>query len=98
MWRWTRSVFRMLRKMYMSCGVSCAADYFVEHHHFGPAKWWYVVHGTKQYDSKAIVGVAIGIQTGHALTSNDFKGGESNAVRNSRFASSSATAAASIPL
>ena len=56
-------------------------DAFLDQHHFGAAKWWYVVHEGKQYDSKAIVGVAIGIQTGEPLTSHDFKGGEGNAVR-----------------
>lgn len=56
-------------------------DAFLDRHHFGPAKWWYVVHDGKQYDSKAMVGVAIGIQTGQPLTANDFKGGEGSAVR-----------------
>jgi len=67
---------------------SAMADYdrlgreaFLERHHFGSAKWWYVFHDGKQYDSKAIVGVAIGIQTGQPLTSNDFSGGEGSVVR-----------------
>jgi 5-methylcytosine-specific restriction protein A len=59
-------------------------DAFLNRHHFGRAKWWYVVHDGKQYDSKAIVGTAIGIETGHGLTSRDFSGGEASAVRKLR--------------
>jgi 5-methylcytosine-specific restriction protein A len=54
---------------------------FLDRYHFGPAKWWYVVNDGKQYDSKAIVGAAIGYQTGRPLTAHDFKGGEGSAVR-----------------
>jgi len=54
---------------------------FLAKYRFGSAKWWYVVHKDKQYDSKAIVGVAIGIQTGRPLTSNDYRGGEGSVVR-----------------
>jgi 5-methylcytosine-specific restriction enzyme A len=54
---------------------------FLDHYHFGPAKWWYVVNDGKQYESKAIVGVAIGYQTGRPLTSRDFGGGEGTAIR-----------------
>jgi len=54
---------------------------FLRQYHFGSAKWWYVLHDAKQYDSKAIVGVSIGIETGLSLTAKDFKGGEGNAVR-----------------
>jgi 5-methylcytosine-specific restriction enzyme A len=59
-------------------------DAFLERHRFGRARWWHVVHNGKQYDSKAIVGVAIGIQTGRALTTDDFSGGEGSVVRKLR--------------
>lgn len=59
-------------------------DAFLGRHGFGRAKWWYVVHDGKQYDSKAIVGAAIGMETGHALTAADFKGGEGSVVRKLR--------------
>lgn len=59
-------------------------DAFLDHYHFGQAKWWYVLHGGRQYDSKAIVGAAIGYQTGKPLTSNDFGGGAETVVRKLR--------------
>jgi 5-methylcytosine-specific restriction protein A len=57
---------------------------FLRHHQFGKAKWWYLIHGGNQYDSKAIVGVAVGIQTGRPLTTKDFNGGEGSVVRKLR--------------
>ena len=59
-------------------------DAFLNQHGFGRARWWYVLHDGKQYDSKAIVGVAVGIETGHALTAADFTGGEDTVVRKLR--------------
>jgi 5-methylcytosine-specific restriction protein A len=59
-------------------------DAFLDHHRFGRAKWWYVLNDGKQYDSKAIVGAAIGYQTGNPLTTNDFGGGEETVVRKLR--------------
>lgn len=59
-------------------------DAFLDRYGFGRAKWWYLLHGRKQYDSKAIVGAAIGHQTGQALTAKDFSGGEVSAVRRLR--------------
>jgi len=56
-------------------------DTFLAHYRFGRAKWWYLVHSGKQYDSKAIIGAAIGFQTGRALTTDDFSGGEASVVR-----------------
>jgi 5-methylcytosine-specific restriction protein A len=57
---------------------------FLAQNGFGRAKWWYVINDGKQYDSKAIVGTALGIETGHALTARDFKGGEGSAIRRLR--------------
>jgi 5-methylcytosine-specific restriction protein A len=59
-------------------------DTFLDQQSFGRAKWWYVLHEGKQYDSKAIVGAAIGYQAGKPLTSNDFSGGERSVVRKLR--------------
>lgn len=56
-------------------------DAFLDRYGFGRAKWWYVLHEGKQYDSKAITGAAMGYQTGTPLTALDFKGGEASAVR-----------------
>src|SRR2546426_348307 len=61
-----------------------ARDAFLERYGFGKAKWWYAIHDGKQYDSKAIVGAAIGHQTGQPLRSTDFSGGEGSAVRKLR--------------
>ena len=59
-------------------------DAFLLRHRFGRARWWHLVHGGRQYDSKAIVGVAIGIQTGKPLVTDDFSGGEASVVRKLR--------------
>ncbi|THJ08962.1 MAG: hypothetical protein CAF43_013765 [Nitrospira sp. CG24C] len=59
-------------------------DAFLSQYGFGRAKWWYLLHQRKQYDSKAIVGAAIGHQTGRPLTANDFSGGEGSVVRKLR--------------
>ena len=56
-------------------------DEFLDRYGFGRAKWWYLLHEGKQYDSKAITGAAMGQQTGTPLTAIDFKGGEASAVR-----------------
>jgi 5-methylcytosine-specific restriction protein A len=57
---------------------------FLRQYGFGQAKTWVLVHEGLQYDSKAIVGVAIGKQHGKALRATDFKGGEASAVRKLR--------------
>ena len=57
---------------------------FLKRHRFGRARWWHVVHNGRHYDSKALVGVAIGIQTGTPLTTDDFSGGEGSVVRKLR--------------
>ncbi len=59
-------------------------DAFLTHHGFWHAKWWYVLHKSRQYDSKAIAGVALGIQYGTDGRLNNFKGGEANVVKKLR--------------
>ena len=59
-------------------------DPFLERYGFGRAKWWYVLHEGRQYDSKAIVGTAIRFQTGQPLRASDFTGGEGSVVRKLR--------------
>jgi 5-methylcytosine-specific restriction enzyme A len=74
-----------------SAVLSAMAEYdrlgleaFLAQYKFGRARWWRLLYGGKQYDSKAIVGVAIGIQTGLPLTTDDFSGGEGSVVRKLR--------------
>ncbi|MHB1560361.1 MAG: hypothetical protein ACYC61_23160 [Isosphaeraceae bacterium] len=52
-------------------------DQFLERYGFGPAKRYFLVHGGKTYDSKAIVGVAYGYENPpHGpLKSQEFNGG-----------------------
>jgi len=50
-------------------------DGFLAKHGFGRAKAYYLLHNGNQYDSKAIAGVAVGIQTGTGLPASDFSGG-----------------------
>lgn len=57
---------------------------FLERYGFGPAKWWYLLHNTGQYDSKAIAGVALAIQNNIDGRLNTFKGGEASVVRKLR--------------
>lgn len=54
------------------------ADAFRSKYGFGPARDYFVVHDGKQYDSKAIVGAAHGIQRQDLgpLGAGDFNGGE----------------------
>lgn len=54
---------------------------FLDHYGFGLAKTWVVLHKGKQYDSKAIVGVALHKQLGIPVYATDFSGGEVSAVR-----------------
>lgn len=56
-------------------------EQFLAEHGFGPAQKYWLVHEGRHYDSKAIVGVAHLHQTGTLLSSSDFTGGLSGAVR-----------------
>lgn len=48
---------------------------FLRDNGFGTAKTWMLVYRGRQYDSKAIVGVALGFEIGTAMRSKDFRGG-----------------------
>jgi hypothetical protein len=56
---------------------SLGRDRFLQRYGFGPAKSYFLVHGGKRYDSKAIVGVAYGYENpSHGpLKSQEFSGG-----------------------
>jgi hypothetical protein len=53
-------------------------DAFLRRYGYGPARSFFVVHDGKQYDSKALAGVAVGKQfpTSGPLTASEFSGGE----------------------
>jgi hypothetical protein len=53
-------------------------DVFLARYGYGPARSYFVVHNGKQYDSKALAGVAVGKQfpTSGPLAPSDFSGGE----------------------
>lgn len=55
-------------------------DAFLSKYAFGRARTYFLVHAGKQYDSKALLGVAHGYQFGTPLTPSDFSGGK-NTVR-----------------
>ncbi|MFD5831276.1 HNH endonuclease [Lentzea sp. NPDC060358] len=58
------------------------ADAFRERYGFGPARTYSLVHNGKEYDSKAIVGVAHGHLPGRSpLNAEDFSGGQVTVVR-----------------
>jgi len=56
---------------------SLGRDRFLQRYGFGPSKSYFLVHGGKRYDSKAIVGVAYGYENpSHGpLKSQEFSGG-----------------------
>lgn len=55
-------------------------DTFLERHGFSTAREYLVLHEGRAYDSKAIVGVAHGHQTGTPLSAGEFSGGEQTVV------------------
>jgi hypothetical protein len=55
-------------------------DRFFLEYGFGRAKAYVLIYGNRQYDSKAILGVAYKIATGQALSSDDFEGGKNGAA------------------
>lgn len=61
-------------------------DTFLEHHGFGRAKEYFLVHDGREYDSKAIARVALAHQPGveQALSSSEFHGGASDTARHLR--------------
>ena len=59
-------------------------DAFLEKYGFWHAKYWFLVQDGKEYDSKAIYGVAVGIDDPERGVQNNFSGGESTVVRRLR--------------
>jgi hypothetical protein len=57
------------------------ADEFLSRYGFAPATVYRVAEHGRQYDSKAIVGVAHGYATGQFLTASDFSGGQQTVVK-----------------
>ncbi|MFF0302491.1 HNH endonuclease [Streptomyces sp. NPDC004562] len=53
---------------------------FVERYHFGKARSYVLVHEGREYDSKAIVGVAHKWDQGRALAPGEFSGGKDHAA------------------
>jgi hypothetical protein len=56
-------------------------DAFLKAHGFGPARQYFLLENGKRYDSKAIVGVAYGLQHRTKVTPQDFSGGEATVQR-----------------
>jgi 5-methylcytosine-specific restriction endonuclease McrA len=58
-------------------------DQFLRKYGFGKAREYFLIRNGRNYDSKAIVGVALGYQfpTAGALTASDFAGGEQTVWR-----------------
>ncbi len=56
-------------------------DKFLDDYGFGKAQSYYLQHGGRLYDSKAIVGVALHFQTGQSITAADFSGGGATVKR-----------------
>lgn len=57
------------------------ADAFLSRYGFAPATVYRVAERGRQYDSKAIVGVAHGYATGQFLKASDFSGGQQTVVK-----------------
>jgi HNH endonuclease len=57
------------------------AEEFLRRYGFAPARVYRVAEHGRQYDSKAIVGVAHGYATGQFLTGHDFSGGQQTVVK-----------------
>jgi hypothetical protein len=55
-------------------------DEFLARHHFGRAQAYLLILDDKNYDSKAILGVAYGYATGRPLGPHDFSGGVQGAA------------------
>lgn len=56
-------------------------DRFLDKYGFGEARTYFLEYDGKRYDSKAIAGVAYGIQHGRPLTSEEFSGGDQTVAR-----------------
>lgn len=56
-------------------------DEFLRVHQYGPARSYFVLHEGREYDSKAIAGVAYGLQHGVQVTPDQFSGGHETVAR-----------------
>jgi hypothetical protein len=54
---------------------------FLDTYHFGPARQYLLEYDARQYDSKAILGVAYLLATGIRVTAQDFSGGRHGAAK-----------------
>lgn len=57
------------------------AEQFFAKHGFAPTTTYDLVWEHRKYPPKAILGTAYELATGHRLSSSDFEGGKSGAVR-----------------
>lgn len=57
---------------------------FLDKYGFGGARYYFLIHDGKVYDSKAIVGAAHGFQHGRPLRRGDFSGGATTVARRLR--------------
>ena len=56
-------------------------DEFLSRYGFAPSTDYVLRHGNNSYDSKAIVGAALGYATGTPATSTEFSGGKTGAAK-----------------
>ncbi|ANS29386.1 hypothetical protein R1CP_23590 [Rhodococcus opacus] len=56
------------------------AEAFLDRYGFAPSRLYRVTHEGREYDSKAIAGVAHGYATGQNLTASEFSGGQQTVV------------------
>jgi hypothetical protein len=54
---------------------------FLEKYHFGRARQYMLRHEGREYDSKAVLGVAYGHATGRPLSAQEFSGGRFGAAK-----------------
>jgi hypothetical protein len=56
-------------------------DVFLDRYGFAPSPEYVLRHGEQSYDSKAVLGAAVGHATGTAATSDQFSSGKSGAAK-----------------
>lgn len=54
---------------------------FLETYHFGRARQYVVQHDGREYDSKAVLGVAYRLATGRPVSAREFSGGRYGAAK-----------------
>lgn len=75
------------REAVLAAVAECDAmsrEAFLQHYGFKPAKTYFLVHGGRSYDSKAIIGAAHRHVDGHPLAAASFSGGEVTVARRLR--------------